>query len=346
MAPFSYMPVRSLDRGARVALIAPSGPLRGEADLELAVANVRSFGWEPVVGAHVLDRYGYLAGRDEARLSDLNWALRDDSVDGVWCIRGGYGVTRIVDEVDFDAIRRNPKAIIGFSDVTALLCAVGRECQVVTYHGPTARAELAPFTRSSFERAIEGKTDPFTDATSTVVIRDGAATGRLAGGNLALLASLVGTRYFPNLQGGILIVEDVNEDVYRIDRMFRQLLLSGVLDGLAAIASGAFTGTSVRPSTNSLTGSSTDLPANLPAEQAVDSVIKLSPSDCSDDSPDSDTTQLDLNDILREVADRLAIPCIAGLPIGHISQQWTVPLGALSTLDTKNSRMLQLVTGT
>src|SRR6476660_6576268 len=135
-----------LRAGARVALVAPSGPLRDRHDLERAVATTRSMGWEPVVGTYVLEREGYLAGSDEHRADDLNRFAADPSVDAIWCIRGGYGSMRLLDRLDYDAWRRSPKTLIGYSDITALHAAIGPRGDVVTFHGPTARGQLTEFS--------------------------------------------------------------------------------------------------------------------------------------------------------------------------------------------------------
>jgi len=299
----SFAPVQRLSGAARVALIAPSSPLISATDLEHAIENVHQFGWTPVVGDHVLVRDGYLAGTDTQRLDDLNRALRDDTVDAIWCLRGGYGVTRILDGIAYDAVRRHPKPIIGYSDITALHAAVGRECEIVTYHGPTARSTITPFSRNSFERALVFGEDPCGTSHSARTIRAGTARGRVMGGNLALVAALVGTRYALDLRQAILVLEDVNEPIYRIDRMLRQLWMSGALVNLAALAFGQ------------CTASDEDIPA----------------AEASSSSPPERRRTLD--DVLREVADSFNIPCVAGLPIGHVDDQWTLPLGSLATLD-------------
>lgn len=290
--------LRPLTAGARVALVAPAGPLRGAEDLARAVENTRAMGWEAVPGAHVLARHGYLAGTDAERLADLNAAIQDPSIDAIWCVRGGYGVTRLLDAVDYDALGARSKPVIGYSDITALHAAIGRRCGLQSYHGPTARAVLTAFTRNSFERALLFGEDPCGTAHGARTIRDGVISGRLAGGNVALLAALAGTDYFPSLEGAILILEDVNEAVYRIDRMLQQLRMAGVLDGLAGIAFGHCT--------------------------ACDDLAE---------QPAGDFAVRTLDDVLREVADSLNIPCVAGLPIGHIDDLWTLPLGASATLD-------------
>src|SRR5947199_406842 len=142
--------------GARVALIAPAGPLRGELDLNRAIENVRSLGWTPHAAPHVLAREGYLAGTDALRLADINAALVDDSIDAVWCIRGGYGMMRVLESIEYATLRRRPKRIIGYSDVTALHSAIATRCEVVSFHGPTARGVLSPFSRRSLECALTG----------------------------------------------------------------------------------------------------------------------------------------------------------------------------------------------
>jgi muramoyltetrapeptide carboxypeptidase len=152
--------VKPLERGARVALVAPAGPLQNPEELPRAEANVRNFGWEPIVAAHATNRIGYLAGSDRERLDDINRALRDPTIDAVWCLRGGYGMLRILPGIDYDAVSRSPKTIIGFSDITALHAAVQRKCGLITYHGPHARESMTDFSRDSFERAVIQQTDP------------------------------------------------------------------------------------------------------------------------------------------------------------------------------------------
>ena len=284
--------------GARVALVAPAGPLRGAEDVERGCANVRALGWEPVVGMHILERADYFAGSDAVRLADLDAALRDPRIDGVWCLRGGYGVMRLLDGVDFDALRRRPKALIGFSDITALHAAVGVRCGLGSFHGPVARGALSAFSRESLARATTGGGDPCGTAPDARPLRGGRASGRLVGGNLALLAALVGTPYAPDLADAILVVEDVGEAVYRVDRMLRQLLLSGALAGCRAVVAGAFT----------------EVP---PSEDAVRTT----------------------DDVVAEIAEILEVPCLAGIPVGHIADQWTLPLGAAAELDVDARRL-------
>jgi muramoyltetrapeptide carboxypeptidase len=180
--PYTTPP--SLARGARVALLAPAGPLAGKPDLERAEQNVRSLGWQPLTYPHALAREGYLAGDDASRLADLNAAIRDPRVDGIWCLRGGYGVMRILDGLDTDAMRSRPRAVIGFSDITALHTAVGKHAEVIGYHGPHAAAPLTSFSRDSLTRAVVQGTDSCGIAPAARTMRPGRAQGRLVGANL------------------------------------------------------------------------------------------------------------------------------------------------------------------
>jgi muramoyltetrapeptide carboxypeptidase len=288
-----------LRAGARIALVAPAGPVRGQLDLDRAIASVRRMGWEPVLGNYVGERDGYLAGSDAHRSADFNRFAADESIDAIWCVRGGYGAMRLLDEIDYDALRRRPKAIIGYSDITALHAAIGRLCDIVTFHGPTAREEMSEFSADSLARAVTLQRDSCGAADMAHTLASGKAHGRLVGGNLALLAALCGTPYAPSLANGILVIEDVGEPAYRIDRMLTQLRLSGELEQVAAIAFGQFTQV---PNDDSSVGRSID-------------------------------------QILQEAADRLAVPCMAGIPMGHCDAQWTIPLGAMAELDA-DSRTL------
>ncbi|HEU4721898.1 MAG TPA: LD-carboxypeptidase [Gemmatimonadaceae bacterium] len=282
-----------LSAGARVALVAPAGPLRGPEELDNSVANARSLGWEPIPGANVLARHDYLGGTDAERLQDLNAALADDRIDAVWCVRGGYGAMRLLPHVDWASLTRRPRALIGFSDVTALHAAASTRCGLVTYHGPTARGALTDFSRDSLTRAVTEGRDPCGPAEAARTVRGGRAHGRLVGGNLALLAALAGTSYAPDYRGALLVLEDIGEPAYRIDRMLTQLRLSGVLSQIAGLVVGHFT----------------------------------------EPAPGHELSPHSLDVLVEEAADIAGVPAITGVPVGHIDDQWTIPLGATAYLD-------------
>jgi muramoyltetrapeptide carboxypeptidase len=285
--------IQPLAAGARVALVAPAGVVSDD-DIERASDNVRSFGWEPVPGEHARKQSGYLAGIDADRLHDLNAAFASDEVDAIWCLRGGYGTLRLLASIDYPALRRRPKPVIGFSDITALHSAIHRECGIVTFHGPTARSTITDFSRDSLVRALIEQRDSCGEAPNARALRSGRATGRVVGGNLALIAALIGTPFAPRFDGTILVIEDIGEAIYRIDRMLRQLILAGALQCCAAIVAGDF----------------------CPPREEIT------------------TDNRTLDEVLTEAATLAGIPCLAGAPFGHIADQWTIPLGAIAELDT------------
>jgi muramoyltetrapeptide carboxypeptidase len=291
-----FHPVQPLVGGSRVALVAPSGIVPDPAHVERACENVRTLGWEPVMGSNVSCAHGYLAGTDEQRLADLNIALGDDSIDAIWCVRGGYGSMRLLPKLDYASLGRRPRPFIGFSDITAFHAAIWRECGIVSFHGPTARGELSDFSRSSLRRALVDQADSCGVAEGGRVLRPGKATGRLAGGNLALICSLIGTPWSVDFEGAILVIEDIDEAVYRVDRMMRQLLLSGALSSCAGIVAGDF----------------------RPPQGETSQQNRL------------------LDDVIAEAAEDAGVPCLAGAPFGHIHDQWTIPLGAVAELDTES----------
>jgi muramoyltetrapeptide carboxypeptidase len=301
--------------GSRIALIAPAGPLLERDDLTRAETLCRALDYEPVLGKNAHNHYGYLAGTDDERLFDLNQALQDSTLSAVWCIRGGYGVTRLLERVDFEAIARRPKALIGFSDITALINAVSRAAGVVTFHGPVARASMPAFTREHFERVLT-RTEPpgplgrlpepagvlVPQEHRIVTLRGGTAEGPLAGGNLTLLQCLIGTPWFPDLDGAILFIEDVNEHLYRIDRALAQLRTIGALQRLAGIVVGRFT--------------------------ALDRAGR--------------DGALGFDQVLTSYFAPLNIPIAYGFPIGHIDAQWTLPLGVRARLDADAGELVLL----
>jgi muramoyltetrapeptide carboxypeptidase len=231
-----------LRAGDLIALVAPSGAV-SEDEVAAAVRTVEEWGLRARAGRHALGRHSFHSGTDAERLADLNEALRDPSVRGILCLRGGYGLQRIVDEVDFAAAGADPKPMMGYSDITALHVALWCEAGLPTVHGPTA-GHL--FKGADGARRVLMSGDPVTlaadPAESTFSVRvGGRAEGTLLGGNLTILASTAGTRHRLDPHGTILLIEDVNEAPYRIDRALVQLRRAGWLDGLAGVAIGQFT---------------------------------------------------------------------------------------------------------
>jgi muramoyltetrapeptide carboxypeptidase len=289
-----------------VAVVSPSGPVRPEL-VAAGVALLRSWGLRPVLAPHAFDQHAYLAGTDSDRLADLNAALADPEVRGIVVTRGGYGVQRIVDRIDLAAVRRDPKPVVGFSDLTALQLALWRGARMACLHGPGAawRVErTGPASAQSLRNALMSpepvvvEQDPV--ATTAPVTRPGpvpppagrpgTAAGRLLGGNLSVLAATLGSPDFPDLTGAILLVEEVGEPPYKVDRMLTQLRRAGVLSRLAGVAVGQFLRCTDRWST-------------------------------------------DIAEVLDERLRDLAVPVLGGLPVGHGPDQLTVPVGVPALLD-------------
>ncbi|MDN3268841.1 LD-carboxypeptidase [Streptomyces sp. MA15] len=245
LAPLRRPP--RLAPGARVAVVAPSGPVPEER-LAAGLDVLRGWGLDPVAAPHVLDRhgeFGYLAGTDADRAADLQNAWCDPAVDAVICARGGYGAQRMVDALDWEAMRAaGPKAFVGFSDITTLHEAFAVRLGLVTLHGPMAAG--ADFIKSA--RAQEHLRATLLAPETVRTIRSdgtalvpGRARGVTLGGCLSLIAGGIGTPHTrASARGGLLCLEDVGEETYRLDRCLTQLLRAGMLDGVAGILLGSW----------------------------------------------------------------------------------------------------------
>ena len=223
-----------------------------EADeIALAKEQLEAIGFKVAIGKHVYDRWGYFAGHDRDRADDINAMFADDKVAGVVCYTGGWGSPRVLPYLDFGLIQRNPKVIIGYSDITALLNAINKKTSLVTFHGPVGGSAFEPYSLENFKRVVmtaepagllappPKKPAEIVDRTNRILeLAPGKATGRLAGGNLTMIATGMGTPYQVESAGAILLLEDVTEELYRIDRMLTQLALGGVLDNVAGVVFG------------------------------------------------------------------------------------------------------------
>lgn len=288
--------MKALPPGSRIALVAPAGPLGGAREVDRALHNAALMQWEAVVADHALARHGYFAGSDDVRLADLVSALENPAIDGIWCLRGGYGTMRLLHALEPELIARANKPLIGYSDITALH-ALWHRAGVVSFHGPTARAELTEFSLHHLQHVAWEARAVALHAPGATVLRSGTAHGQLVGGNLALNAALCGTGRGFDFRDAIVFFEDINEAVYRVDRMLVQLRLAGAFDGCRALVFGQFT-------------------------------------NCAEDSGDGDYGRRSLAEVLQETADAVSVPALLGVPIGHIADQWTLAVGARATLDT------------
>ncbi len=293
---------------AVVGLIAPGGVL-DDTILQKCVYNLESLGFTVKLGANIRAARGGYAGTVAQRLDDLHAMFRDPQVKAIWTARGGSGCTALLPGIDYAMIRRHPKILIGYSDITALHLALYRQAGLVTFHGPVAWSTFSEYTydhvigvlmnprretvvRMAAENAEKAATQPQFGLRT---LRSGSATGRLIGGNLSIVAALVGTPYAAELQDRLLFLEDVGEAPYRIDRMLTQLDQSQPLRRAAGVMLGVFQKSAV--------------PAGEPS--------------------------LTLDEVLDDHLATLAIPSVYGFSFGHVPHQFTLPVGVRARLDTE-----------
>lgn len=297
---------KRLKAGDTVAVIAPSSGASSEA-FDRALANVVMLGLKAKVGKFARGSNDFFSGTDAERLHDLHAAFEDAEVNGVWCVRGGSGAPRLLPEINYSLIRKNPKVFVGFSDITALHLAISQQTGLVTFHGPVASSEFSPYTKANFVNTVMTPTanykiqpSEFNIAQASALFKPnvftpGHARGRLVGGNLSLLAALAGTPYaLKDLKGAILFAEDINEPPYKVDRLFTQLRESCDMHALAGVALGVFS--SAQAATEAETASTTR--------------------------------------VLKDRLGDLGIPVVSGLSFGHIRDNCTLPIGVEAELDT------------
>ena len=307
---------KALQPGMTVALVAPSSPGWGLIDNEVAVEIAKALGFKAKLFPHAGETTYYLAGPDDHRASDLNAAFADPSVDAIFCLRGGYGASRILPLLDYEMIKKNPKIICGYSDITALLNAIHRLTGLVTFHGPIGGEQQTKYTLASFKKVLmEAKpagriAEPpapkgppqgvFVDRENWIYkLAPGKGRGRLVGGNISVFSTLVGTPFEPELKGRILFLEEVGEDPYRIDRWLTQFLLTGKLSGLAGVALGKF--------------------------------AHCAPGDYKPSFAGMGTWTW--QEVCKDRLGKLGIPVVANLVFGHVPDKATLPIGVMAELD-------------
>lgn len=282
--------------GDRVGVAAPGFAVRPDL-LAGGLVALGRMGYEVVVGRSLTRQAGYLAGSDEERADDLNRFLQDPAIRAVWFARGGYGTARLLDRVDWEALARDPKLLVGYSDLTALFAAATKRPGQLCLYAPvvTELGDGDGYHAPSLRAALRG--EPFSLPMSRgQVLAPGRAEGPLAGGNLTVLVHLLGTRYEPDLRGAVLFLEDTAEETYRLDRLLGHLRMAGALSRVAAVLLGSF--------------------EPKPTERAF--------------PPDRP-----IEDVLAETFLPLGVPVVAGLRAGHVPGKWTLPIGGLARLDTE-----------
>lgn len=307
-SPSEVRKPRRLRPGDTVAIVAPATPWEARSELSRAVAGLEAWGLEVVLGTHINDRHGYLAGRDEDRAADLAWAFRDPAIRAVFCLQGGYGTPRLVPLLDREAIAGNPKPFCGYSDITTLHLAIQAWAPVptITFYSNSASgvgsADTTELSRGSMHRALfssepYGAIPPDPDDPYVRTITGGTARARLTGGCLDLVRQTLGTPIEIDTRDRILYLEDLDIDAYVLDGGLTHLRNAGKLDQAAGIVIGELKNVGWR------------------ADRAAF------------------MQDMSIEDVLEEVIGPLGIPCIYGLPIGHGKHHVTVPHGALATLD-------------
>lgn len=300
--PDQWIKAPALKPGDTIAFVAPAGPVNKESVLRFA-RELESAGFHVLVPKDIDRRDHYLAGTDDARAAELNAAIRDPKVAAIFPCRGGYGLTRILDRIDYEALRKNPKIVTGFSDLTGLHLAIARKAGLITFHSPMSQGgswkEEGPRTyptsllrrallASSYPKGTKGyPIDLPAGQTKLVSLKGGKAVGRLVGGNLTLICSTLGTPYAIEPEGKILFIEDTGEAPYRIDRSLSQLRLAGVLDKIKGFVAGQF----------------------------------------------SRADEKEVERILEEYFGKGKIPAIRNFPVGHVQNNATLPHGALVELN-------------
>ena len=292
---------RALPEPATIGVCAPSGRA-DEESLDRAVAYLEELGHRVVVSPETLHEWRYFAGTDEERLRGLHALVDDPSIDLIIPTRGGYGLSRLLPHIDWNRIAASGKSFVGFSDFTAFNCAAYACANLLTFHGPLLGVDfgrkeaLDTFTEQHFWMALSRPSHRIDDIPCVHGYDARRIDGTLWGGNLSLLAHLVGTPYFPAIDGGILYVEEIAEEPYAVERLFMQLYHAGVLQRQSAVLLGDFT-------------------------------------DCVPTNPIRYPYSMD--EVIETLRQWLTIPVLTGLPFGHVSRKVTLPFGAPGTLSIR-----------
>lgn len=300
-----------LQAGDTVGIISSGFRILQDVDLQYAIERLAAMGLNAAPGHAVLKQHGYFAGTDEVRAQDINQMFADPKIKAIFQLRGGFGSARVLDLLDYEVIAKNPKIIMGMSDTTALLLAIYHKTGLVTFHGPNIGADWPEFTRQGVNTVLfenkpivfknpEHKTDDLIVTEDRIqVIKSGQAQGRLMGGNLTVLTSLIGSNYLPDFTDAILFIEEVNEAPYKIDRMLTQLKLAGILDKLAGMVIGKFT-------------------------------------HCTPNHPGSTYGSFHVMQILKDHILPLNIPAWYGAMVSHEKRIFTLPIGQSVAIDAQS----------
>lgn len=308
-----------LKPGDTIGVISP-GSYITESELQESIQNIEKLGFKTTYTINLLARYGYLAGTDKQRASDVNEMFSRNDVNGIIAARGGYGCTRILPMLDYKVIQSNPKVLVGYSDITALLYGIYKETGLVCFHGPVGISTFNEFSVYNFKNVLMhqypkltlyNSTEPSNDQLyKPTTIRSGKAKGKLVGGNLSLMVSVIGTLYDVDTDGKIIFIEEVDEEPYRVDRMITQMIEAGKFKKAAGIALGVFSGCKSNPDKSGIDNSFSVL------------------------------------EVIQNRLFPLNIPVVYGMSFGHIENKFTLPFGIEAELDSLEQTITLLETVT
>lgn len=294
-----------LRKGDTIGLIAPAGVIDTEESIVMTREIFETFGFQVKEGKHIRSRYGNLAGKDEERLADIHSMFADKEVKAIVCIRGGAGASRLLPHIDYQLIADNPKVLLGYSDITALIMALFKKTGLISFHGAVGISTWSNTVAKNFENQFFlNHPAQFVNPTEKgdnviqykeriTTLKSGQVEGILLGGNLTLLSGLCGSAYLPDFKNAILFLEEVDENIERVDRMFCQLKLAGILDQIKGFVFGK----------------------------------------CTDCGPAGGYGSLTLEQVLNDYIKPLGIPAYSGAMIGHIANQFILPVGAQVKID-------------
>ena len=287
---------KKLNKKDVIGIISPASSPDEFSRVERGVKYLEGLGYRVKVGANVGKNHGYLAGTDQERIDDIHSMFKDKTIKAIFTLRGGYGAFRLLDKIDYKIVKNNPKIFVGYSEITALQMAFLEKAGLITFAGPMVAVdfydEVSSFTSEFFWETITSNKKigkiKYPENQKLPFLQKGSASGRIVGGNLAVFTALLGTPYFPNLTGKILMIEDVGELPYRVDRLLNQLRLSGTFKKVKGIILGRFV-------------------------------------DCHEHDPNKKT--LTLGEVISDYIATLKIPSIYTFPHGHIKDLVTIPFG-------------------
>ena len=297
---------KRLKVGDKLAIVAP-GSYISEEELQDSIKNLNQLGFETTHSEKILLQSGYFAGSDNDRAEDLMEKFSDKSIKGIICARGGYGCARILPMLDYNVIRSNPKVLIGYSDITALLYGIYQKSGLVTFHGPVGTSTFNDYSVNNFKKVLINpeRTSLLPNSTSgddenvygVTSIVNGKGKGRLVGGNLSIMVSLIGTEFDVDYSNKIIFIEEIGEEPYRVDRMLTQLLHAGKFENTSGVMMGIFRKCEVK------------------------------------ENSDLTAKSFNLMEVLKDRFENLKIPVVYGMSFGHVKDKFTIPFGALAELD-------------